>query len=200
MSAKALPDWVRGRGLAMYVTVFFGTMTLGSAIWGELSELVGLPITHFIAAAGAIAAVPLTARWKLHTGAGIDLTPSMHWPNPVVTKTFGDDAGPVMVTVEYRIDAKDREAFLQSVENLGHERKRDGAYAWGIFQDAADDGCFVETFLLESWTEHLWQHQRVTKADRKLEQDVRHISVGRLRLHITSRPIGATASEQTISA
>ena len=33
------------------------------------------------------------------------------------------------VTVGYRIDAKDREAFLQSVENLSHERKRDGAYA-----------------------------------------------------------------------
>jgi len=170
---KALPDWVRGRGLAMYVTVFFGTMTLGSAIWGELSEIVGLPITHFIAAAGAIVAVPLTSRWKLHTGAGIDLTPSMHWPDPIVTETFGDDAGPVMVTVEYRIDAKDREAFLQSVENLSHERKRDGAYAWGLFQDTADDGRFVETFLLESWTEHLRQHQRVTKADHKLEQKVR---------------------------
>ena len=27
----ALPEWVRGRGLAVYVTVFFGTMTVGSA-------------------------------------------------------------------------------------------------------------------------------------------------------------------------
>ena len=35
----ALPDWVRGRGLAMYVTVFFGTMTLGSALWGEVASL-----------------------------------------------------------------------------------------------------------------------------------------------------------------
>lgn len=170
---RALPDWVRGRGLAMYVTVFFGTMTLGSVIWGGLSEIVGLPATHFIAAAGALAAVPLTSRWKLHTGAGIDLTPSMHWPDPIVTETVGDDAGPVMVTVEYQVDAKERETFLLSVENLGRERKRDGAYAWGIFQDTANDGRFIETFLLESWAEHLRQHQRVTQADRILEEDVR---------------------------
>ncbi|MGH8324706.1 MAG: MFS transporter, partial [Steroidobacteraceae bacterium] len=33
----ALPDWVRGRGLAVYVTVFFGAMALGSAAWGEVA-------------------------------------------------------------------------------------------------------------------------------------------------------------------
>jgi MFS family permease/quinol monooxygenase YgiN len=169
---KALPDWVRGRGLAMYVTVFFGTMTLGSAIWGELAALAGLPLAHFIAAAGALAAVPLTSRWKLHTGAGLDLTPSMHWPAPVVSEGVEADAGPVMVTVEYRIDPKDREEFLSAMEGLGHERKRDGAYAWDVFQDTADAARFVETFFLESWMEHLRQHQRVTEADRILENNV----------------------------
>ena len=43
----ALPDWVRGRGLALYTTVFFGCLTLGSAVWGEVAAYVGLPITHF---------------------------------------------------------------------------------------------------------------------------------------------------------
>jgi MFS family permease len=33
----SLPDWVRGRGLAMFVTVFFGAMTAGSALWGQLA-------------------------------------------------------------------------------------------------------------------------------------------------------------------
>ena len=32
----ALPEWVRGRGLAVYVTVFSGAMTLGSALWDSL--------------------------------------------------------------------------------------------------------------------------------------------------------------------
>ena len=76
----ALPDWVRGRGLAMYQTVFFGTMTIGSVLWGELAAVMGLSTANFIAAAGALLAIPLTWQWKLQTGAGVDLTPSMHWP------------------------------------------------------------------------------------------------------------------------
>src|SRR5271155_5727893 len=136
----ALPDWVRGRGLALYTTVFFGCLTLGSAAWGEVAVWVGLPAAHFFAAAGAVAAIPLTWRWKLQTGARIDLTPSMHWPAPIVTGDIAHDRGPVLVTVEYRIDPPDREAFLKAIARLEHERRRDGAYAWGVFEDAAAPG------------------------------------------------------------
>jgi len=115
----ALPDWVRGRGLSMYVTIFFGTMTVGSVLWGELAGLIGLPATHLVAAAGALLAIPLTRRWKLQTAAGIDLSPSMHWPEPIVTKSVENDAGPVMVTVEYRIDPSSREAFLTALKSYG---------------------------------------------------------------------------------
>ena len=144
----ALPEWVRGRGLAMFVTIFFGAISLGSAIWGQVAGMAGLPATHYIAAAGALMAIPLTWRWKLQTGAGIDLTPSMHWPAPIVTPAVGQDRGPVLVTVEYRIDPADREPFFAALEKLGHERRRDGAYAWGVFEDAANEGRMVETFLL----------------------------------------------------
>src|SRR5262249_15256776 len=67
----ALPEWVRGRGLAMFVTTFFGAISIGSAIWGQLAAIVGLPVAHLAAAAGALAAIPLTWRLKLQTGAGI---------------------------------------------------------------------------------------------------------------------------------
>jgi MFS family permease/quinol monooxygenase YgiN len=168
----ALPDWVRGRGLSMYVTVFFGTMAVGSALWGVLAGLTGLATAHFIAAAGVIFAIPLTRRWKLLNGTGIDLSPSMHWPQPVVTNTVENDAGPVMVTVEYRVDPASRESFLTALEALSRERKRDGAYAWEVFQDAADEERFLESFLLDSWLEHLRQHKRVTNADRVQEENV----------------------------
>jgi quinol monooxygenase YgiN len=169
----ALPDWVRGRGLALYTTVFFGCLTLGSAAWGEVAVLVGLPAAHFSAAAGAVAAILLTWRWKLQTGVGVDLTPSMHWPAPLTTQDIAHDRGPVLVTVEYRIRPRDREAFLDALAQLEHERRRDGAYAWGVFEDAAEAGRMVETFLVESWMEHLRQHERVTNADR-LVQDAVH--------------------------
>ena len=83
----ALPEWVRGRGLAMFVTVFYGTMTVGSALWGQVAGMVGLPAAHFLAAGGVLFAIPLTWRWKLQTGAGVDLAPSLHWPTPITTRS-----------------------------------------------------------------------------------------------------------------
>lgn len=165
----ALPDWVRGRGLAMYVMVFFGAMTAGSVAWGEIAGVVGLAPAHFIAAAGALLAIPLTRHWKLQTSAQLDLAPSMHWPDPIVTQSVEEDAGPVMVSIEYRIEPKNRDAFLVAIGRVAEERKRDGAYAWGVFEDIADRRRFVETFLVESWVEHLRQHRRVTNADRLLQ-------------------------------
>ncbi len=177
----SLPDWVRGRGLALFVTVFFGCLTLGSALWGELATVLGLPTAHFLAAAGAVVAIPATWRWKLQAGAGVDLTPSMHWPAPLTAQAIEHDRGPVLVTVEYRIRPQDREAFLQAIEPLGRERRRDGAYRWGVFEDAAEEGRIVETFLVASWMEHLRQHERVTNADRLVQECVQ-------RFHLAGEP------------
>jgi len=173
----ALPEWVRARGLAAYLTVVFGGMTLGSAVWGKTAQTMGLPATHFIACIGALAAIPLTWRWKLQISGGLDLTPSMHWPVPITTGEIKRDRGPVLVTVEYRVDPKQRRAFLTALENFAHERRRDGAYGWGVFEDAAEEGRLIETFFVSSWLEHLRQHERVTLADRVLQEAVVHFEV-----------------------
>jgi predicted MFS family arabinose efflux permease len=174
----ALPEWVRGRGLAMYVTVMFGALTIGSAIWGQLAAVAGLPTALLLAAAGTAIGIPLTWRWKLQTGANVDFSPSLHWPDPVTTHAIEADRGPVLVTVEYRIDPKNRTAFLHALGQNSRERRRDGAYDWGIFEDPADDGRFIETFLTDSWLEHLRLHRRVTKADRVSEEAVRRFQIG----------------------
>ena len=168
----ALPDWVRGRGLALFVTVFFGALTLGSAAWGQVAQSVGLPVTHFAAAAGALIAMVGTWRWKLQTGAGPDLASSTHWPAPVTSRERGNDEGPVFITVEYRIDPSERNAFLVALDRLAEARRRDGAYGWGIFEDTADEGKYVETFYADSWLEHLRQHERVTQAARIAQEVV----------------------------
>jgi predicted MFS family arabinose efflux permease len=171
----ALPDWVRARGLAILLTVVYGAMTVGSALWGQIAGLEGLQIAHFAAAVGAALAVPLTWRWKLQTAAEVDLSPSLHWRAPVMTKQVENDEGPVLVTVEYRIETEDRAAFVQAVDELGYERKRDGAFAWGLFEDAAEPGRFVETFLIDSWLELRHLRERVTNADRMIEDQVRQL-------------------------
>jgi MFS family permease len=173
----ALPGWVRGRGLAIFSTIMFGGLAFGSALWGQVAAATSLPVAHFAAAAGALIAIPLLWRWKLQTGAGIDFTPSMHWPQPVLSHDIEADRGPVLVTIEYQINPADRVAFVDAISQLAPERRRNGAFEWGLYEDTAQAGRFVETFLLDSWMEHLRQHERVTQADRARQDAVNGFQV-----------------------
>jgi MFS family permease len=167
-----LPGWVRGRGLAAYATVMFGGMTTGSLVWGEVASVQGLPVAHLVAAAGALLTVPLLRRHKLHSGAGPDLTPSTYWPQQLIADAVEGDRGPVLVTVEYCIPAADRDAFLAAINRQGAGRRRNGAYRWGVFEDAANSGRWLETFVVDSWLEYLRELKRVTHADRALSEAV----------------------------
>ena len=173
----ALPSWVRGRGLSIFGTVMFGSLTLGSAVWGKVAALTSLPTAHLVAALGALIALPLLGRWKLQTGADLDLTPSIHWPEPVLSRDIEADRGPVLVTVEYQIRREDRAEFLEAIAKLADERRRDGAFDWSVFEDLAREGRFVETFMLDSWIEHLRQHERVTRADHELQELVNRFQI-----------------------
>src|SRR5690606_24612505 len=88
------------------------------------------------------------------------------------------DWGPVLTTVTYRIAEQDREQFLQALNALSHERYRDGAYDWGVTQDADDPRLWMEWFMTRSWHEHLRQHQRVTMSDKALQEEVRKFHRG----------------------
>jgi hypothetical protein len=61
-------------------------------------------------------------------------------------------------------------AFARAMKDLERIRRRDGAIRWGLFEDAGAPGRFLESFLVESWGEHLRQHARVTVTDRVVEE------------------------------
>ncbi|SFE40091.1 MFS transporter [Nitrosomonas sp. Nm166] len=168
----ALPDWVRARGLAIFQMVFFGAMTTGSLGWGQAAEVVGLPLA--LAASGLLALflIPVTGRFKLNLGEHHDHTPSGHWAEPVLITPVAHDHGPVLVTLEYRIDDADRDAFCSLMRELGIIRRRDGAIQWGFFEDVEDHGRFIEVFTVESWLAHLRQHARVSASDKILQDKI----------------------------
>ena len=57
-------------------------------------------------------------------------------------------------------------------------RLRDGAMRWGLFHDTTDPGRYLETFLVESWIEHLRQHERMTVADQAARELARTFHLG----------------------
>ncbi len=103
--------WVRARALSLYILVFASGMAAGSLLWGAVAQHAGTPVALSLAATTPVAATLLATRFRLAAGERLDLMPSAHWPQPVVAGTPPLDRGPVLVTVEYRIDDADRDAF-----------------------------------------------------------------------------------------
>ncbi|KAI3593718.1 putative MFS-type transporter [Cupriavidus sp. U2] len=175
-----LPNWVRGRALAVYQMVFNGALAGGSLLWGFVAQALGTPHALLIAGAGLVVAALLLNRIRLPRGEE-DLGPAHHWPEPEMADDIAHDRGPVMILIEYCIPAANREAFLRAVHHLSEERLRDGAFNWGVMEDPANPELLTEWFLVESWAEHLRQHRRVPNADADLQRDV-------ARFHVASEP------------
>jgi MFS family permease len=174
----ALPNWVRARGLSIFMMVFFGSMTVGSLLWGNLAAHIGISTTLLAAAAGALIAIPLTSHAKLNQGEGLDLSPSMHWPAPIAATELLDDRGPVAIQIVYQIEAADKQSFLELTKLLAGSRRRNGGYAWSIMEDAALPGRFVEHWQEASWLQHLRHHERVSVADREIQSRIAELHRG----------------------
>jgi quinol monooxygenase YgiN len=78
--------------------------------------------------------------------------------------------GPAITVMEYRIDPKTADEFLQAMKELKRIRQRDGAIRWNLSRDTADPERYIETFVTESWGDHLRQYERVTAENREVEQ------------------------------
>ena len=63
----------------------------------------------------------------------------MHWAARIATQEVEEDRGPVLVTVEYEIDPRNREPFLLALRLFAWERAAMGAYDWAPYEDPARD-------------------------------------------------------------
>jgi MFS family permease len=172
-----LPNWVRGRALAVYLTVFNGAVTVGSLLWGAVAEGIGVPAALWVAAVALIAKALLLRRFPLPRGEA-DLSPSRHWPEPLLAAPVENDRGPVTILIEYRLAPGTASEFRSLAHRLSAARRRDGAYSWGLAEDAADPTRVIEWFMVESWAEHLRQHRRVSHADADLQGELRRFHIG----------------------
>ena len=165
------PDWVRARVLAIVTLVYQGGFALGSAAWGAVAQRAGIRIALVYAGVGTIGSLIFALFAKLPDSTA-DLSPWNHWRMPIVVRDAAADlhGGPVLVTVEYTIIPERDADFIAAIHQYGRIRRRDGAYRWGIFRDTEVTDRYLEIFLVNSWAEHLRQHERQTQADREVEQ------------------------------
>lgn len=174
----AVPAWVRARALAVYLVMFSLGMTGGSVLWGAIASHSSVAVALIAAAAGALAALFLTRRYTLGGQEAADTADTVAWPAPETQGEIAPDRGPVLVTVEYRVAGENAAAFTDAMRELRRIRRRDGAMLWGLFRDTSDRERYVETFLVESWVEHMRQHHRATTGDQAVSDRVRAYHIG----------------------
>jgi MFS family permease len=160
-----LPDWVRSRGMSIYLLTFQGGQALGSVVWGVVASRWSTDVALTAVAAGLVSAPLVAYRWPLRTRP-IDVRLSDWFPEPRLEMEPEPSHGPVLVEVEYEVPPENAGAFREAMERVGRSRRRSGAQRWGLFQDGAHPEKFVEAYVVETWEEHLRQSQeRYTRAD-----------------------------------
>jgi len=177
----SVPAWVQARALGTYLMTFQGGLALGSILWGFIAEHASTPAALISAAAGLALTFPFVSRFRILSGGIPDTTPHQ-WkraapalaPFPEADADDNDPAlaGPVRISIDYRIPLESYAEFTRLIHQLRGVRLRDGALRWGIYRDAALPERLNETFVMESWLDYLRSRERVTAADESIRQQV----------------------------
>ncbi|OYU92453.1 MAG: hypothetical protein CFE45_23190 [Burkholderiales bacterium PBB5] len=166
------PAWVRSRATAMHVLSALGSFALGSAFWGAVAGIAGLPVALCLAAALMLAGLLLARRFPLRVGAPHEVTQAP-FTDLLLADQPDPEAGPVAVELIYRVRPEAVEAFLAAAQGLRAPRQRDGATFWRLYRDLDDRSRYVERFIVTRWADYLHQRARTTVADQTLEATLR---------------------------
>jgi hypothetical protein len=108
----------------------------------------------------------------------LDFTPANdHWSLPPQSSIDPSQVeNHALITIEYKnIDPKLSDEFQRSVHELGRMLKSEGMAYWELFQDPADNGHYIEIRIADTWTDHLRQHEYVTKNVQDMENRIREL-------------------------
>jgi MFS family permease len=179
---RTLPNWVMSRVASVYQLVLQAAIVGGTVLWGAAADRLGIRIALLLTGVMLAAGLMTKTRFPLRAGnEDVDVSPSMHWPLPTLLVKPEFEQGPVLVQIEYKIDPKHQDEFSHAMKDLSIIRKRDGAFFWGLFRHDTCPDVYVEAFMIDSWAEHLRQHERITVADRSVEDRA-------LSFHIGNKP------------
>lgn len=178
IGVKSAPKWIGARVLAVYLLVLNGGLVVGSVIWGTMANTFGIPITLSVASLALAATIIARKGYSSTLLDDLDFTPvSDHWslpPQSSIDPTQVDNHA--LITIEYnKIDPKLSDEFQRNVHELGRMLKSEGMAYWELFQDPADASHYIEIRIADTWTDHMRQHEYVTKNVQDMENRIREL-------------------------
>ncbi|MDB5686699.1 MAG: transporter [Rhizorhabdus sp.] len=159
------PRWVTGRALAGFQASVTGGLAIGGWAWGSVAAHHGTDVALMISGAAMIATI--AARFFLRAPALDDSadhsTPEV--PDPEKKLKLTGRSGPIVITIEYRVDKAQARTFYGAMQQVQLIRQRTGAYGWSIARDISDPEIWTERYHTPTWHDYLRQRSRVTEAE-----------------------------------
>lgn len=172
------PRWVVGRALALYQTAAFGGLASGSWLWGRVAEAQEVQVALLAAAGTLLASIAVGLRLPLSQSEPRDLDPLRSYREPTTAVPVQPQSGPVVVTIEYRIDEGDVVAFLNAMAERRRIRRRDGAHRWALLRDLHDPEVWIERYTTATWLDYLRHNTRITRDDAYVPERLRALHRG----------------------
>jgi len=194
------PAWVRARAVAMNLVAVQASLAIGSALWGALASTFGTSIALVASAILMVVLHLLNRRVRVTMGTEADVALGVQLPDMAIAVEPLPDDGPVLIQIEYRVDPENRNPFLRAIHAVEKIRRRNGATSWRVFRDLAEDGRFVERYIIASWAEYIRLRSRMTMRDRKVQEHVEQFQQSDVPIRISRligvRPVDADSDER----
>ena len=168
-----LPEWVRARGMSVYLMVTAGSQAVGAVFWGSGATGAGYaPTLAFAAVVLALAGASVLVLPLLPGTGELDRSVAAAEPDlEVPAEQPRPDSGPVTVLIAYEVAADRSDAFVHAMHDVRLTRMRTGATDWELVHSITDQDQFREIYDVPTWREYLRQERtRTTGEDRRLIQ------------------------------
>lgn len=187
------PRWVAGRSLAAFQASISGGIAIGSWGWGHVADLSGVAPSMLLSGLAMLVS-PVLAFLLPMPPVGTRTEDAELLADPEVKLALTSRSGPVVIEIEYRIDADEARAFHNVMQEVQLSRQRNGAYGWSIARDIADPELWTERYHCPTWLDYLRQRSRSTQDDRALHRRAIafHRGVDPIRVRrMLERPFGS---------
>ncbi len=188
------PRWVAGRALATFQAAISGGVAIGSWGWGHIASAFGTDHALMLSFAVMLLS-PLLGFWlRMPVAGGRDDQPVDPLEDPEVNLSIKARSGPIVVEIEYRVDAEKARNFFGVMQEVQLSRQRNGAYGWSIARDITNPELWTERYHCPTWNDYLRQRNRPTQSERALHQKAIDFHMGpdsiRVR-RMLERPFGS---------
>ena len=165
---RAMPPWARGRMNATHMMLSQGGMALGGLVWGGAAASLGVRFTLMAAAVLLLSSLALAFPLSIDFTGSLNFDPALpRREYHTMLNTPQPDDGPVTITFNFHVDAVNRARFMDLMREVRLMHLRNGAFTWRLDEDLAECHVFRVEMLVASWSEHLLQHERITREEQR---------------------------------